>query len=681
MINITIVGAGVYGSRIVSKYKKNNAVKIKAVVSRHKPKSELFLSVPFYNSAKAWQKDFGSPGKNDVFDICVHTNILVGILEEFAEIGGKNFILPKPIALNKKDLLKIQQLSSRHRLNILVASQWHYSKLVAEISDFVKKNKSEISAVEVTFSRSFELARKNTYTSATAFLPHILQILFSTGLITGKSEPIIENFSDKKLKIRYGGKINIRIESDLEAKKRTESLKIFLNKDIQPSLVANFSGVIGKEGFLTYPSITISKKKYQVCEDVLEKMIDSMLSYFNESASDKKYLTLDKYLPIANAEIRVVERAKKVIVVIGGGIFGILSALEISKKGYSVLLIEKASEIITGASLVNQCRVHMGYHYPRDEKTARDSRQAETAFRKLFNKAIVKNLNNHYLVAKEGSVTSPKDFIAFCKRMNLPYKESWPAETNLSKEKIALSLKVPEVIFDANTIRDILNNKIRRSPNITLLIKTEVVGVKKNSGGFEVKYKSGNMVQTTQCAAIVNATYGGLNYINKLAGLPLRSYQYELCEVPVVRTPWSKTGWAITDGPFFGIMPFGFSKNYIFYDVELSVLERVVGALPKFKFSIDYYNNKKRMAKRFSKYHKKWKSWFPDVEKCEQSFSLYATRIVLPKQERTDARPTVVEELSPGFWQIFSGKITMSVPQAIEIGESVDKFLSRQGGE
>ena len=144
MMNITIVGAGVYGSRIASKYKKTNAVKIKAVVSRHKPKSESFLSIPFYNSAKAWQKNFGLPGKNDVFDICVHHNILFGILEEFARIGGKNFILPKPIALNKKDLLKIKQLSLRYKLNILVASQWYYSKLVAEISDFVKKNRSEI---------------------------------------------------------------------------------------------------------------------------------------------------------------------------------------------------------------------------------------------------------------------------------------------------------------------------------------------------------------------------------------------------------------------------------------------------------------------------------------------------------------------------------------------------------
>ena len=678
MTEITVVGAGVYGSRIAEKYRKFDAARIKAVVSRHAPKAEPFKNVPFCASATSWKEHFGVPNKNDVFDLCVHPDVLVAVFEEFIKIGAKNFVLPKPIALNRKDLSKIRQLASRNKLNLLVASQWYYSTLVGEVYDFIKKYKKEISSVSITFSRSFELARKDSYTPVTAFLPHILQILFSTKLINERSKSVIENFSDKKLKIRYDGKIKIKVESDLSVNEKVETMKIFLKGGKKPALTANFSGVFEKGGFVEYPSVTIFGKKRQVKEDLLENMIKNFLDYFGGNVADKKSLTFKEYFPIAKEEVHVIEQGLKSVVVIGGGIFGTMSALEIARKGYSVLVLEKESQIITGASLVNQCRVHMGYHYPRDEKTAKDSFLGEAVFKKFFNKAIVKNVHNYYLIAKEGSLTSPKDFVAFCDKMELSYKKSWPVKMDMSKEKIALSLKVPEEIFDAHTIRDILRRKIEASPNITCITSAEVIGINKRDKGFEIQYKKEGVIETTYCGAAVNATYGNVNRINNLLGLPLKDYQYELCEEFVVKTPWGKTGWAIMDGPFFGIMPFGFSKNHIFYDVELSVLERVVGKLPQFKFDMDYYKDKKRTEQRFKKYNEKWKPWVPDIEKCKQVSSLFVTRIVLPKRDKTDARPTVVEELLPGFWQIFSGKITTSVPQSIEIGELVDKFLKKK---
>ncbi|PCI30369.1 hypothetical protein COB55_00170 [Candidatus Wolfebacteria bacterium] len=678
MVNITIIGAGVHGTRIANKYKKFKNAKLKTVISRGKPKDAIFFDVPFFSSAIGWEKNFGKPDKRDVFDISVHQDSIIAVMEDFIKIGAKNFVLPKPIAITKKELSQIQYLAHHHKLKILVASQWHYSKLVEEVTSFVKKNKSKISSVDVVFSRSFKSPRKESYTATTAFLPHILQILFDTKLIKGKSNFVVENSSDNSIALRYVGKKNIHIVSNITDVKKTEIVKIFLNGDDKPALVANFSGILGSGGFVKYPSITIAKKEHQVREDVLEKMISSSLKYFSGNGSDNNILTLHRYLPIAKEEIRIVEHASKLVVVIGGGIFGILSALEIAKKGYSVVVFEKASEIITGASLVNQCRVHMGYHYPRDEKTARESRRTNAIFERFFDKAIVKDLNNYYLIAKHGSLTNPEDFHQFCRKLRLPYKKSWPVEANLSKEKISLSAKVPEKIFDANVIRDILNKKIAMTPNMTLLTKTEVVGIKKNSDGFNIIYKTGKVQKTVNCGAIINAAYGNINHINSLFGLPLNTYQYELCEMPVVKTPWSKEGWSVIDGPFFGVMPFGFSKKYLFYDVELSVLERVVGEAPNFKFDIPYYNDEKRRMRRFDNYKKKWAPYLEDIEKCQPISSLYVTRVVLPKKEKTDARPTIINEVFPGFWQIFSGKVTTSVPRAIELGISVGKFFKRK---
>src|SRR3989344_1211854 len=376
-----------------------------------------------------------------------------------------------------------------------------------------------------------------------------------------------------------------------------------------------------------------------------------------------------------NNDVKILrDNPKQVVGIIGGGIFGILTALEVAKKGYSVIIFEKEKDVITGASLVNHCRVHMGYHYPRDKKTVTQSLKAKTPFENFFGKSIVRKINNYYMVAKEGSMTDHRDFLSFCKKTNLPHKISWPSGLKISKEKIAVSVKVPEKVFDANRKRDFLLKKISREKNITLLTDAEVVDIKKSNDGFVVSHGLGENKKITNCTALVNATYSAINHINNLLGLPLQTFQYELCELPVALAPWKGTGWMIMDGPFFSAMPFGYSKNHLFYDVELSVLERTIGKTPNFKFGIDYYDTKKRRLERFNKYKEKWKYWIGEIKGCRYLYSMYTTRVVLPKVEKTDMRPTIIKELMPGFWQIFSGKVTTSVPGSIETSNKIDRF-------
>src|SRR3989338_7920179 len=678
MIQVTIVGGGAYGTKIAEKYKKFDNVKIRAVISRSKPKSDIFFGIPFIKSGAKWKNNFGRPGKNDVFDLCVHQNILLEVLNNLIHIGAKNFILPKPVALHKKELDSIQKLTTRYGLEIAVASQWHYSDLIKKVGKFLEKNKNKISQVDIVFSRPFDSYRKSVYNSKTSFLPHIIQILHDLKLIRDKSNPIIESVSDEQIKIKYSENKLIHAESNIAENKKTEVLKIFLNKGKEPSLVADFSGILGPKGFITLPKVIVGNKETEIKEDVLEKMIEKNIHYFEKPDLKFDILTLEKYLPVARQIIRTIDNSKKVVGIIGSGIFGILTALEMAKNGYSVIVFEKEKEIMTGASLVNHGRIHMGYHYPRDKETVIQSLKAKTPFETFFGKSIIKKINNHYMVAKEGSLTSHKGFLSFCKKMNLPYKISWPSDLKISKEKIAVSVKVPETIFDANRTKDFLLKKVAKANNITLLTNSPVVGLKKNNEGFTVNYGSDNRDGITNCAALVNATNGAINHINNLLGLPLQTFQYELCEILVTSTPWKNMGWMIMDGPFFSAMPFGYSKNHLFYDVELSVLERVVGKFPNFKYGIDYYNTKKRREERFNQYQDKWAPWIGELKNYKHLHSMYIPRIVLHKAEKTYKRPTMVDELIPGFWQIFSGKIATSVPVAIEIGNKIHKFLQRK---
>src|SRR3989344_593705 len=653
MIDITIVGAGVHGTRMADKYKKCKVARVCAVVSNRQPTAEVWAGMPFFVSAKEWKKRFGKPGKKDVFDINVHQDILLPLIKEFVSIGAKNFILPKPIALRRADLVALSVVVQRHKLNLLVASQWHYSSLVGDVARFIHKNKKDISRVDITFSAPVGPERRSNV--CRAFLPHMLQILIDVSIVDVTSLPLIEDISEEKIKFHYAVGIPVYAESDLAVSRRVLLLKVYLKDKSKPALVADFA-------------------TEHLREDVLEKMIVQTVRHFEKPTKTHSALTLSSYQPVAEQLVRIWELSRKEVAVIGGGIFGILSALEIAKKGYPVVIFEKELDIITGASLINQCRIHMGYHYPRDERTAIYSNATGRAFKTCFATAI-RNINNYYFIGKEGSLTSPESFLAFCKKMRLPYRVSWPKGVNISKAKIALSIKVPETIFDAHSLRKILKQMLIKTENVTLITGASVVGLTHMHGMFNLTYQTGATVEHARFAAIVNATYSAANDINKLVGLPLVPYQYETIELLVVKTPWKGIGWGMFDGPFLGAMPFGFSDVHLMYDVEISVLERVIGALPTFTHTHAYHNESKRLRRRLEEYYTKWEQILPDIRKYKYLYSLYVTRMVLPNVEKTDARPTLTHELMPVMWQLFSGKITTSISQSKEVAKSVDAFL------
>ncbi|MBC7774884.1 MAG: FAD-dependent oxidoreductase, partial [Phycisphaerae bacterium] len=67
-------------------------------------------------------------------------------------------------------------------------------------------------------------------------------------------------------------------------------------------------------------------------------------------------------------------------VVVGGGIFGCYAALHLAGRGAKVAILEKEARLFQKASLVNQARLHSGYHYPRSVATAAMSDEHKARF-------------------------------------------------------------------------------------------------------------------------------------------------------------------------------------------------------------------------------------------------------------------------------------------------------------
>ena len=74
----------------------------------------------------------------------------------------------------------------------------------------------------------------------------------------------------------------------------------------------------------------------------------------------------------------------KKIAIVGGGLFGVTSYIILKQKGYDCYLFEKKKDLLLGASTNNLNRVHFGYHYPRDDLTAKQSFKGFVSFKKMF---------------------------------------------------------------------------------------------------------------------------------------------------------------------------------------------------------------------------------------------------------------------------------------------------------
>ena len=111
--------------------------------------------------------------------------------------------------------------------------------------------------------------------------------------------------------------------------------------------------------------------------------------------------------------------SKYEVAVIGGGIFGAEVALAAASLGLSVKIFEAKDSIMAGASKNNQNRLHLGFHYPRDLETGRQSIRGFYDFKEKYHDCVMGQFDNAYFIASEGSLTSPENYLKFCNDLGL----------------------------------------------------------------------------------------------------------------------------------------------------------------------------------------------------------------------------------------------------------------------
>ncbi|OGG57011.1 hypothetical protein A3D71_00540 [Candidatus Kaiserbacteria bacterium RIFCSPHIGHO2_02_FULL_55_20] len=343
----------------------------------------------------------------------------------------------------------------------------------------------------------------------------------------------------------------------------------------------------------------------------------------------------------------------KSIAVVGGGIFGCTAAIYAARAGHEVHLFEKEKDLLQAASGINQYRLHRGYHYPRSSDTARSAKDADVSFREEYREAVIENGRHIYAIAKEGSLVAPDTFLAFCREQGLEVKEI-PAGPHLVPDMVALVVEGEESWMDPAALRRVVLKKLKES-GVELHLNTRATP---------------EMLESFD--AVVLATYARLNELTPPDTGVVQEYQFEVCEKPVVRLPGlENTGIVVLDGPFMCADPWGESGLHVLGNVVHAIHATNVGRSSVVPENLAPFLDRGLIRNppitKIKDFIESGSRYIPILAHAEHVGSLFTIRTVLPRLEKTDARPTIVTKLSDRYIRIFSGKIGNCVEAAKQV--------------
>jgi hypothetical protein len=339
--------------------------------------------------------------------------------------------------------------------------------------------------------------------------------------------------------------------------------------------------------------------------------------------------------------------------IVGGGIFGTTIAIELAAQGHNVVLYERNDELLQEASGINQYRVHEGYHYPRSQQTAVECKRSSASFRRAYRQAIIPEragIKHYYAIASHLSMTSADDFIRFVETLGLPYKvaEKLPGTD--------IVVEVDEDLFDPAALTSVVKKRLR-------------------AGGVDVRLgRAATEHDLEPYDVSIIATYANLNDWSS----PVREYQYELCEKPLLRLPdaYRMKSIVILDGPFMCIDPYGASDLHVMGNVVHAIHHRNIGSKPTIPPGYESLLNKGIIRNpsitHIDLFIDSARQFFPGIDDAEHIGSMFTIRTVLPNREVDDARPTLIEWNGNNRLIVFSGKICTAVNGAQTVAKQIE---------
>lgn len=356
-------------------------------------------------------------------------------------------------------------------------------------------------------------------------------------------------------------------------------------------------------------------------------------------------------------------------IIIGGGLYGLYSALFCGRLGKSVLVLEYDEASFMRATYINQARVHMGYHYPRSYSTAVKSANYFSRFNEEYDFCVHSKFDQVYATSATFSWTDANQFKKFCQDANIKCEEM-PVQKYFKQGMCDGAFHTKEYTYDAQILKKWLLEEISKYPNIEIRYNVRIQNIRKTKNQYEICLRSGDIASSD---FILNATYASVNQILRQLNFEPFKIKYELCEIILceVNDKLNDVGLTVMDGPFFSIMPFGKTGLHSLTSVTFTPHITSYDEVPTFECQkrsnghcspeqlgncndciakpVSAWNYMSNLARKYMR----------DEYEFKYHSSLFSMKPILKASEIDDSRPTVIKYFSqnPTFVSVLSGKI------------------------
>ncbi len=345
---------------------------------------------------------------------------------------------------------------------------------------------------------------------------------------------------------------------------------------------------------------------------------------------------------------------QKLVGVIGAGIFGCITAIELSRKGYQVQIYEKASDIFSGATSNTQNRLHLGLHYPRDHETALQSRLGFQDFIDRYPSCVRMDFPNYYGVAKQNSKVSTQKFEDFAKKAEIQISRVSFKDALLptyDHNRLDSIWQCNEGVIDIDMLKLEILAELKEF-DVQVLFDNEITSVEKKSNIFEISTSKGDKHFSDY---LVRATYGLDDIQSATLNMQEKIYEFHrtlILETSIKSKPF---GFTVIDGDFLTILPKGFLDKFLLYGPSICVLEKQTGNIPPKEWLSKNYSHQFLQAEK--DLIQRVIGWMPNLEIVGANKWNTTIRTILPNVSATDKRVSRLLVQNDRFVDLWSGKM------------------------
>ena len=284
------------------------------------------------------------------------------------------------------------------------------------------------------------------------------------------------------------------------------------------------------------------------------------------------------------------------VAVLGGGILGICTALELANRGQDVVLVEGAAELMQGASRWNEGKIHLGYLYAGDPTlgTARRLIPGGLAFASLVERRIGQSLDpfqtddDVFLVHRD-SIAGADAFESYANRVAELVRDAASADkamrylSDVSRssvrrmssgdlarltpsEKVVAGFRVNERSISTRPVADLLVAAIQAEPRVEVHAETWIDGVRRRDDArLELVARRDHSVDLGAFDVVINALWEGRPAVDASLGVrPVAPWSHRFRAAIFAKAPHStlESG-VLCTGPFGDIKRYADGRLYL----------------------------------------------------------------------------------------------------------------------